>query len=267
MISATNYDYKNWKEYFPKEINISSLFPRLDKSWREFFEQMYSSGMFVNVERALKEECYAELASGEKNEIFPYPQLMLFPFERISIDEIKIVIIGQDPYFNARYNSNRMIPEAMGVSFSVPIGTPIPPTLQNIYKNQLKYKNIFSMPTHGNLQSWVAQGCLMMNTSFTVKQGEPNSHKFYWKTITDKLLKYISDNTKNIIFVLWGGDAYDKIKLIDVMKHDTIISSHPSGRSCTTPLKSYPAFDNFDHFGTINDILKKSNKSPIVWQL
>lgn len=259
MITASNYNYKDWEETFSGEIELYSLAKKTQ--WKEFFGRASETGMFTNIERILTEE------RDSNKSIFPYPDLMFNPFEHLSIDDIKVVFIGQDPYFNAKYINDKMVPEAMGVSFSVPIGIPIPPSLQNIYKNLLKYQNIMKMPSHGNLQSWVTQGCMLMNTAMTVRKGEPNSHVCYWKLITDKIIKYISNNTEGVSFVFWGANAYSKLDLIDLDKHTAVISSHPSSRSCTTPLKTYPAFDNQDHFSIINGYLKECGKTPIVWQV
>lgn len=259
MITASDYDYKDWEETFQKDIDLYSLAKKTQ--WKDFFGKVSEAGMFTNIERILTEERESH------TNVFPYPDLIFNPFEHMGIDEVKVVFIGQDPYFNARYVNNKMVPEAMGVSFSVPIGIAIPPSLQNIYKNLLKYQNIMKMPTHGNLQSWISQGCMLMNTAMTVRKGEPKSHSCYWKLITDKIIKYISNNTDGTVFVLWGADAYAKLELIDMDKHQVVISSHPSSRSCTTPLKSYPAFDDQDHFGMINDYLKECGKTPIMWQI
>ena len=138
----------------------------------------------------------------------------------------------------------------------------IDPTHVRIYKNLLKYGHIEKIPEHGCLDYWAYQGCLMLNTSLTVIDGEKNCHSNEWKWFTDKIIEEISNKLNNIVFVLWGGEAYKKIELIDLDKHHVIISSHPSGLSANKEFKSYPAFVNQDHFGIINSYLK----DKIIWR-
>jgi len=259
MINTNNYSFNDWENIFPDEVSFSSLIKRTE--WRELFGRMEEIEMFKNIEKKLTEE------NSNHKTIYPYPQLLFNTFEYLKPEDVKVVIIGMDPYFNARFINNKKIPEAMGVSFSVPIGIQIPSSLQNIYKNLISNHNMYNYPQHGNLQSWVMQGCLMMNTALTVQEGLPNSHKGYWTLITDKVIKHLSSVCDNVVFVLWGASAYEKIKLINLDKHTAIISSHPSGLSCYAPMKEYPAFNNYDHFGKINEFLKEHEETPIIWQV
>ena len=125
---------------------------------------------------------------------------------------------------------NKIIPNAMGLSFSVQYDNPIPSSLKNIYANLNKFGHFYDnkIPNHGNLRSWATQGCLMLNTSLTVKQGKPNSQSFYWTNITDNIIEHLSNNKQNLVFVLWGAHALAKKKLIDETKHKIFVSSHPS---------------------------------------
>jgi uracil-DNA glycosylase len=109
----------------------------------------------------------------------------------------------------------------------------------------------------------------MINSSLTVLHGSANKncHANVWKWFTDKIIKYISDKTKNTVFVLWGSNAYEKINLIDLDEHEVIISSHPSGMSADKKMKNFPAFNDNDHFGKINEYLKKHNKDEIIWSI
>ena len=128
------------------------------------------------------------------------------------------------------------------------------------------YGHIEEIPKHGNLESWAKQGVLLLNTSLTVQHGYPNSHTMKWEKFTDAVIKYISDNKDKVVFVLWGSPALQKLTLIDKdKKHKIIVSSHPSGLSCHKPLRQYPAFMNYDHFGEINDYLKENKKKTIKW--
>ena len=129
----------------------------------------------------------------------------------------------------------------------------------------LNNNHIREIPKSGNLWFWAAQGCLMLNTALTVKHDDKESHTGLWKWMTDEIIKYISTYFKDIVFVLWGGYAYKKIELIDQDRHHIIISSHPSGLSAHKPYRTFPAFNNYDHFGEINRILKKVGKEQILW--
>lgn len=242
LLSSDNYNYKSWEEYFPEEINISKI--KNHKSY-DFLED-YD---FTEINKVLNKN---------KN-IFPYPDLVYNAFYKTNYDDIKVVILGQDPYFNIK----NKIPEAMGLSFSVPVNLPIPSSLKNIYKNLIKFKQINKIPEHGNLESLANQGCLLLNTALTVLEGKKNSHSKPWQKYTDLVIKNISDNKENIVFVLWGQNALNKLNLIDSKKHKIIISSHPSGLSCNKKLGEYNSFKETNHFGKINKYLIKSNIEPI----
>ncbi len=157
----------------------------------------------------------------------------------------------------------------MGLSFSVPIDFEIPSSLVNIYSNLVKYNHIKEKPKSGNLENWAKQGCLLLNSSLTVLDGSDNKncHKSIWKWFTDSIIKYISNNKEHVVFVLWGSEALEKLNLIDLDKHDAVISSHPSGLSANKKLKTYSAFNDVDHFGTINNMLEKWNMKTINWNV
>ena len=155
----------------------------------------------------------------------------------------------------------------MGLSFSVPIGIPIPSSLKNIYKNAIEYGHFFRYPDHGNLEFWAFQGVLLLNTALTVQKGHKNSHSSIWSDFTNAIIEKISNKMNGIVFVLWGAPALTKLSLIDTKKHEILISSHPSGLSNNKQLGKYPAFSSIDQFGTINKLLKKCGKEEIVWQI
>lgn len=223
MISTTNYDYLPWAS--DSQIDFS------DKNWKKLLGPV--------PERILK-TLHDETKRGIV--ILPYPRLVFKAFE-LPLSEVQIVIIGQDPYFNIENSSTGiLIPQAMGMSFSVPIGISIPSSLYNIYKNLYKYKHLKSIPTHGNLEKIACQGVLFLNSALTVQKGKANSHKTLWVEFTNKIIKALDSHT--IVFVLWGSDAIKKSELIS--RGTIVASSHPSGLSCSKPCGKYPAFNDND---------------------
>lgn len=187
---------------------------------------------------------------GDNIPIYPPKHLVFNTFHLTPPSKLKVVILGQDPYINHG--------EAMGLAFSVPDGKKIPPSLRNIFKKLNKTSK------NGDLSTWASQGVLLLNSSLTVKAKQSNSHSSQWKQITDSIIKYISDNFTNIIFILWGGNALKKQKYIDDKKHYILISSHPCPLGCTKELKGYPSFNNSNHFSKCNDILERDlGKTPI----
>jgi len=255
MLSITKYPYKSWEDTYPDSKVI--LMPNVQLDWEPLFVKLVTDARFEKIEKTLS----ADLQKNKK--IYPYPDLIFSAFNYCSLEDTKVVIIGQDPYFK----SEKGFPQAMGLSFSVPMGISVPSSLDNIYKNMIKYGIIYKHPGHGNLELWAYQGCLLLNTALTVLDNEKNVHSALWKWFTDEIIKYISDSKTNVVFVLWGSNAKDKLSLINNFKHEVIISSHPSGLSVHTPLGKYPAFENNDHFGKINAYLKKTGQKEIVFGL
>lgn len=259
MLSINNYKYKNWREKFlNKNIKIDDLY--LSINWKEFINPIKYYDDYIKLEKFFN---YSLKVSKENIDIFPYPDLVFNCFNYSEPSEIKVVILGQDPYFNFYKN----YPQAMGLSFSIPKKVKIPSSLINIYKNLIKYKHIENIPEHGNLEFWAYQGVLLLNTSLTVQKGYPNSHTKKWIFFTDYIIKKLSEQYSNIVFVLWGSNSLKKYNFIDEYKHKIIVSSHPSGFSANKPLKNYPPFMNFDHFGEINKYLISNNKNPIIWNI
>jgi uracil-DNA glycosylase len=259
MISIENYKYESWKVAFPEKVDISSI-PIYTK-WKDYIDNLNEHKLFKSIENSLTDEVQSGV------DIYPYPNLVFNVFNQIELDRIKVVILGQDPYINAELHNGVKIPQAMGVSFSVPIGIRVPPSLDNVFKNQKMNGIIYEKQPHGNLQFWINQGCFMLNTALTVRENDSGSHCAQWKLITDKIIKYISTELNHIVFVLWGNPAYEKLKLIDLDKHSVVISSHPSGLSCNRPMKDYQPFVKLNHFKIINDYLIKYGHDPIIWQL
>lgn len=167
--------------------------------------------------------------------------------------DIKVVIIGQDPYHNTFKSNEVYRPRATGYAFSVPEGCPLPPSLRNIFKVLSVSRN------NGDLQSWVVQGVFLFNTSLTVKPGKANSHKKIWNSWTDQVIKNLSEKSKNpLVFLLWGRKAEDKKHLID-KRHKIIVTSHPS------PFSAHRGFLTSDCFEKANTELEKLGSKKIQW--
>jgi uracil-DNA glycosylase len=177
---------------------------------------------------------------------FPEQFNIFKAFNILNVDDIKVIILGQDPYHNG---------EADGLCFSS--NKKIQPSLLNIYKEIEKDLNI-QRPSNSNLEKWATQGILLLNSSLTVEQDNPLSHMKYWENITDKVIQFISDNTINKVFILWGNYAKSKIKYIDKNKHLILTGYHPS------PLNGNKFF-GCKHFSKCNDYLELNNIKKIDW--
>jgi uracil-DNA glycosylase len=181
--------------------------------------------------------------------IFPEETLIFNAFNQTSFEDIHVVILGQDPY----HGSN----QAHGLSFSVPDGIKIPPSLKNIFK-ELGSDIGKEIPKSGNLIHWAKQGVLLLNASLTVEENKPMSHsKIGWNLFTDAVIKKISQEKTNVIFILWGKFAQEKEKLIDPEKHFILKAAHPS------PLSAYNGFWGCKHFSKTNELLKSIKKEEI----
>ena len=254
---------KNWIETYPHfNVDFSSL--KKHSSWKEFFEKNEIKDELIKLNRL-----FTNLLKKTKGDIsiFPYPENIFNAFLITPINKIKVVIIGQDPYFNSYFVDGKKIPEAMGLSFSVEKNIQIPSSLQNIYKNAFKYKHFIKYPEHGNLEFWAYQGVFLLNTALTVQEGCKLSHAKAWEKFTELVISYINEKCSNIVFVLWGSYALSKKELIDKNKHEFVISSHPSGLSCNKKLGIHPEFNNLDQFGKINKYLKNLGKKQIIWTI
>lgn len=262
-LKKTTYNVMSWKEKYPDyNVDLSKL--PIHESYKNFTEKKEIKEELDEISEYLS-HCL-KVTNGNVN-IFPYPDLTFNALNVTPLDKILVVVLGQDPYFNAERYNGTIVPQAMGLSFSVPKEFKIPSSLININNNLLKYGHIKKLPLHGNLSFWAYQGCLLLNTTLTVQEGCPNGHEKKWKTLTDELIKYISDNTEHIVFILWGGPSYSKINLIDQTKHKVIVSSHPSGLSYKNKLRQHESFENTDFGGETNKYLKEHNKNTILWQI
>ena len=178
---------------------------------------------------------------GDNTPIYPPKDLVFNAFRLTSPDNLKVVILGQDPYINEG--------EAMGLAFSVPEGKKIPPSLRNIFKKLDK------KPPSCDLSHWAEQGVLLLNTALTVRAHSSNSHSSQWRKITNNIIKYLSDRFENLVFILWGGNAFSKVEFIDKDKHRVLVSSHPSPLGCRKLMKGNCSFNDCDHFNQCNSIL------------
>ncbi|MCL4143708.1 UNVERIFIED_CONTAM: hypothetical protein GTU68_028458 [Idotea baltica] len=187
-----------------------------------------------------------------KPTIYPPKPDLFQAFELCPFDELKVVIIGQDPYHRAG--------QAMGLSFSVPPTIKIPPSLRNVFK-ELKQDLNIDPPVHGDLTDWARQGVFLLNSILTVEEGRPGSHrKLGWQTFTDATIQSISMHKNQVVFLLWGNHARSKKEFIDADKHLILEAAHPS------PL-ARNKFMNNRHFSQTNNYLIDNDLSPINWQL
>lgn len=220
----------------------------VNDSWKKFYSHQSRQIYFqlLNDFIELEKEKYLD-----NLDIFPCPNQVYSSLNNIDLDQVKVVILGQDPYHQKD--------QAMGLAFSVPQGVKIPPSLVNIYK---ELHNEFNMkiPNHGDLTSWSQQGVLLLNTALTVREHCANSHSKIWQPFTDNLIKYLSDQG-GIIFILWGNHAKEKKKFINLQNNNHILTAtHPSPLSCNRG-----GFFGCNNFIDCNQILKKIGKTEINW--
>lgn len=258
-LNVKKYPHQSWAEKFPNAKSKLTL--STNESWKDVMTE------FDKDERSKDIVLLMNKCIEKKKDVFPYPDLVFSAFNFTNYNDVKVVFIGMDPYFNKKEVDEKFYPEAMGLSFSVPVGVPIPSSLKNIYKNMVKYNHVKKSPDHGNLEAWAKQGCLMLNASLTVQEFEVGSQMKFWEWFTDDVVKKISREKDHVVFVIWGAFAYKKLAYIDTDKHSIIISSHPSGLSCSKGFKSYPAFNDFDHFGEINKKLVEHKQKQVDWQI
>ena len=218
----------------------------IDSSWKSVLVDEFKKNYFTELRNKVRIEY-------KSNTIHPHPSKIFNAFNLTPFNKVKVVIIGQDPYHGEN--------QAHGLCFSVENGVKIPPSLNNILK-ELKSDLKINHPNSGNLSSWAEQGVLMLNSVLTVRSGVANSHKnIGWEIFTENIINIISKQLNNVVFVLWGRQAQEKIKIIDTKKHLILKSAHPS------PLSAYNGFFGCKHFSKCNEYLKKFNKKEIDWSL
>ena len=219
---------------------------QIETSWKAALEDEFEKAYFLELKRFLKEEKKAGKV------LYPPGQLIFKAFELTPFDEVKAIILGQDPYHNPG--------QAMGLSFSVPKGVRVPPSLKNIYKELYGDLDV-APPQHGDLTQWAEQGVFLLNAMLTVEHKKAGSHKkIGWQEFTNAVITKLSEERKGLVFMLWGNFAKAKKELIDESKHLVLTSAHPS------PLAGKAFFDNH-HFSKANAYLEESGAGAVNWKL
>ncbi len=219
---------------------------KIESSWKQALQSEFEQPYFAELVRILHQE------KREGKVIFPPGGQIFKAFELTPLDQVKVVILGQDPYHG--YG------QAMGLSFSVPEGVPAPPSLKNIFK-EIEDDLGIRMSGSPDLQPWARQGVLLLNAILTVRSGEAASHSTIgWQPFTDAVIRCISDRCEGVVFLLWGSFARSKRALIDTSRHYVLEAPHPS------PL-ARGAFFGCRHFSQTNALLARQGKTPINWQL
>lgn len=214
--------------------------------WKELLSGAFSMPWFDNLAASLKS------FKAQGRVIYPKGPLIFNAFNSTPVAELKVVILGQDPYHNPG--------EAMGLSFSVPKGIQIPPSLRNIYK-ELEADLGHTPANHGDLTTWTKEGVLLLNAILTVEKNQPGSHKdLGWQQFTDYAIRQISEKLENVVFMLWGNFAKSKKGLIDTNRHYILEAAHPSPLART-------GFAGCKHFSKANTYLISLGKSPVRWEL
>ena len=218
---------------------------KIEQSWKEHLNQEFEKPYFSKLIEFVKTE-YAS------TKVYPPGKLIFNAFDKCTFDNIKVVILGQDPYHG--FN------QANGLSFSVNDGISCPPSLQNIFK-EIRDDLEIPVPKSGNLERWAEQGVLLLNSTLTVRAGEAGSHqKKGWETFTDVVIKCISDQKQDVVFMLWGKYAQDKGAVIDSAKHFILKAKHPSPMAA-----NYGGWFGTKHFSQANDYLVSKGLEPIKW--
>lgn len=220
---------------------------KIEPSWKEQLAEEFKQPYFHEIADFLK------LQKKEGKTVYPPGPLIFNAFNTTPFDEVKVVILGQDPYHNPG--------QAHGLSFSVPKGVQPPPSLVNIFK-EIHEDLDLPIPSHGNLEHWARQGVLLLNAALTVEAHQPMSHsKIGWHHFTNDVIRIISQRKEHVVFMLWGTFAKSKQELIDTGKHLVLTSAHPS------PLSAHNGFFGNRHFSRSNKWLKEKHMDQIDWSL
>ena len=218
----------------------------LGNDWDQVLAGEFEKGYYLELRKFLKEEYSTRT-------IYPSMYDIFNALKHTAYKDVKVVILGQDPYHGPN--------QAHGMCFSVKKGVAVPPSLVNIYK-ELKEDVGFEIPNHGFLESWADQGVLLMNTVLTVRGGQANSHKGKgWEIFTDQVIRHLNDREQPMVFLLWGAHAKSKRQLITNPNHMILTAAHPS------PLSAYNGFYGCRHFSRTNLFLEEQGMKPIDWQL
>lgn len=219
---------------------------RIEQSWKDALADEFGKPYFESLVRFLHKE------KSEGKKVFPPGSQIFRAFDLTPLNQVKVVILGQDPYHGSG--------QAHGLSFSVPDGVPAPPSLKNIFK-EIESDLDIKMSGYPNLENWARQGVLLLNAVLTVRSGEAASHsRIGWEQFTDAVIRYISENCEGVVFMLWGNFARGKKDLIDSQRHCVLEAAHPS------PL-ARGAFFGCRHFSKANAYLQADGRTPIDWKL
>ncbi len=220
---------------------------KMEESWKEQLKEEFGKPYFLQLVDHLKAE------KALNRQIYPAGNNIFRAFEKTPFDQVKLVILGQDPYHGPN--------QAHGLSFSVQDGVTIPRSLKNIFK-ELQNDIGISIPTSGNLTAWAEKGVLLLNASLTVRANEPASHaQIGWLSFTDAVINNLSSKKKDLVFLLWGKFAQEKQLLIDGRKHFVLKAAHPS------PFSADKGFFGCQHFSKSNEFLMQKGIDPIDWKL
>ena len=227
-------------------LHSDNMEVKIEQTWKNALAGEFDKPYFASLVRFL----HAEKAAGRK--VFPPGSQIFRAFELTPVPDVKVVILGQDPYHGPG--------QAHGLSFSVPYGVPAPPSLKNIFK-EIETDLGVTMSGYPDLENWARQGVLLLNAVLTVRCAEAASHsKIGWQEFTDAVIRYISDNCEGVVFMLWGNFARTKSELIDHSRHCVLEAAHPS------PL-ARGAFFGSRHFSKANAYLTSIGRTPIDWKL
>jgi len=235
----------SWKTMTLWEFLCEGNYPRL---WEKFFLREDIQALLYKISAEIVEE-------SKDCEIYPPIHKVFRAFFKIDLSKIRVIVVGADPYHNPG--------SAVGICFSVPPGVPVNQSLKNIYK-ELKSEG-YNPDETGSLLHWIDQGCLMINTALTVEKGNAGSHTHIWYSFTEKLLEYISENTKNVAWLLMGKDAAAFKGYCTKNGHQSFITSHPSPLSAYRPYQNYPAFLGSGIFDSVNNFLSEKKFKKILW--
>lgn len=220
---------------------------RYDPSWEPLLKPLFKQDYMRNLSAFVQQERRETL-------VFPPESLVFNAFKLTPFDKVRVVLLGQDPYHNDG--------QAQGLSFSVPEGVALPPSLKNIYTELVSDIPGFHYPASGDLTKWAKQGVLLLNATLTVRAHQAASHQRRgWEEFTDQIIQLISQKLENVVFILWGSYAQKKGVLIDPNKHLLLKAVHPS------PLSAHRGFFGCKHFSQTNAYLQSKDSAPIDWQI
>ena len=220
---------------------------KLESAWKQYLLPEFTKDYMKNLKGFLVQEY------SKKKVIYPRGSEMFAALNHTPLEQVKVIILGQDPYHGPN--------QAHGLCFSVRPGVPVPPSLQNIYK-ELKSDLGVNPPAHGCLTGWADQGVLLLNATLSVEAGKAGSHQTRgWEQFTDRVIAILNEQRRNLVFMLWGSYAQRKGQVIDQKRHLVLLAPHPS------PLSAHRGFLGCRHFSQANAYLKTHGQKPIDWQL